>query len=226
MMYFSRIELNRSGTGVAQLLKKMSADDYHHHQFVWQLFKGVEERDFLYRREDAGNWPRYYTVSAREPVDSDGLWSIESKPYAPKIDEELRLVFSIRVNPVVTRKNESGKRMRHDVVMDRKRQLGFKSLPPAERPALQEIIRDAGLAWFGQRAAKHGFSFEEGLVTVDSYEQHKSTKRNGNKPISFSTLDFGGMLTVTDKQAFEEALFSGIGPSKGMGCGMLMVRRV
>jgi CRISPR system Cascade subunit CasE len=225
-MYFSRIELNRSGAGVAQLLKRMSADDYRHHQFIWQLFKGVDERDFLYRREDAGNWPRYYTVSAREPSDSDGLWTIETKPYAPKIDEGVRLAFSLRVNPVVTRKTENGKRVRHDVVMDRKRQIGFKSMPPAERPALQEIIRDAGVAWLEQRAAKHGFRFDGGLVTVDGYEQHQSVKGNGNQPISFSTLDFGGLLTVTDKEAFEEALFSGIGPAKGMGCGMLMVRRV
>ena len=225
-MYFSRIELNRSGAGVAQLLKKMSADEYRHHQFIWQLFEGVDDRDFIYRREDAGNWPRYYTVSAREPSDSDGLWTIETKPYAPKIDEGVRLAFSLRVNPVVTRKTDGGRRVRHDVVMDRKRQLGFRALPKAERPASQEVMRDAGLAWLEQRAAKHGFSFEAGLVTVDGYEQHKSVKRNGNRPISFSTLDFGGVLTVTDKHAFEEALFSGIGPAKGMGCGMLMVRRV
>ncbi|WP_275100247.1 type I-E CRISPR-associated protein Cas6/Cse3/CasE [Sedimenticola hydrogenitrophicus] len=225
-MYFSRIELNRSGAGIAQLLKKMSADDYRHHQFIWQLFQGVDERDFLYRREDAGNWPRYYAVSAREPSDNGGLWAIETKPYAPKIGEGLRLAFSLRVNPVVTRKTDSGKRVRHDVVMDRKRQIGFKTLPKAERPALQELIRDAGLAWLEQRASNHGFRFEEGLVTVDGYEQHKSVKRNGNNPISFSTLDFGGVLTVTDKQAFEDMLFSGIGPAKGMGCGMLMVRRI
>lgn len=225
-MYFSRIELNRSGAGVAQLLKKMSADDYRHHQFIWQLFKGVDVRDFIYRREDAGNWPRYYTVSAREPSDSDGLWTIETKPYAPKIDEGVKLAFSLRVNPVVTRKNDSGKGVRHDVVMDRKRQLGFKTLPKTERPALQEVMRDAGLTWLGQRAHRYGFSFEEGLVTVDGYEQHKSVKPNGDRPINFSTLDLGGVLTVTNARAFEQALFSGIGPSKGMGCGMLMVRRI
>lgn len=225
-MYFSRIELNRSGPGVAQLLKKMSADDYRHHQFIWQLFEGAEERDFIYRREDTGNWPRYYAVSAREPSDSYGLWTVETKPYSPKIEEGMALAFSLRVNPVVTRKTDSGKRVRHDVVMDRKRQLGFKGLPKAERPALQAIMRDAGLDWLQSRAAKHGFGFQEGLVTVDGYEQHKSVKRNGNRSISFSTLDFGGLLTVTDRHAFEKALISGIGPAKGMGCGMLMVRRV
>lgn len=225
-MYFSRIELNRSGAGVAQLLKTMSADDYRHHQFVWRLFKGVEDRDFLYRREDAGNWPRYYTVSSREPTDSEGLWTIETKPYAPKLTDGEALAFSLRVNPVVTRKGENGRQQRHDVVMDHKRKIGFKDLPRSERPSLPQIMREAGLEWLRGRAAKHGFSFDDGLVTVDAYEQHQSLKKEGGKPISFSTLDFGGVLTVTDSSVFSQALFNGIGPAKGMGCGLLMVRRI
>lgn len=225
-MYFSRIELNRAGPGVARLLKTLVADDYRHHQFVWRVFEGVDERDFLYRREDAGRWPRYYTVSARAPQDSEGLWNIETKPYTPRIEKGLTLAFSLRVNPVVTRKSDDGKRQRHDVVMDHKKHIGFKDMPARDRRPLQAIIREAGLGWLRPRAERHGFSFEEGLVTVDGYEQHKSSKRNGGKPISFSTLDFGGLLTVTDEQAFQQALFSGIGSAKGLGCGMLMVRRV
>lgn len=225
-MYFSRIELNRSGAGVAKLLKTMSADDYRHHQFVWQLFKGVEERDFLYRREDAGNWPRYYTVSSRKPTDCEGLWTIETKPYVPKLTDGVALAFSLRVNPVVTRKGENGRQQRHDVVMDYKRTIGFKDIPRSERPSLPQIMREAGLEWLRGRAAKHGFSFDDGLVTVDAYEQHQSLKKEGEKPISFSTLDFGGVLTVTDSSAFSQTLFNGIGPAKGMGCGLLMVRRI
>ena len=225
-MFFSRIELNRSGAGVARLLKMMSADDYRHHQFVWQLFKGVEERDFLYRREDAGNWPRYYTVSSREPTDHDGLWTIETKPYAPTLADGMNLAFSLRVNPVVTRKDDGGRQHRHDVVMDHKRRIGFRNLPRSERPSLPQIMREAGLEWLRGRAARHGFSFDDGLVTVDAYEQHQSLKKGGGKHISFSTLDLGGVLTFTDSSAFSQALFGGIGPAKGMGCGLLMVRRV
>jgi CRISPR system Cascade subunit CasE len=225
-MYFSRIELNRSGPGVARLLKMMSVDDYRHHQFVWQLFSGVDERDFIYRREDAGNWPRYYAVSNREPEDKEGLWRIESKPYAPKLTKGMTLAFSLRVNPVVARKGDDGKQRRHDVVMDYKHKIGFKDLSPNERPPLAQLMRDAGLEWLNNRAVQNGFAFNSELVTVDGYEQHQSLKRSGGKPISFSTLDFGGVLTISDVEAFERALFTGIGPAKGMGCGMLMVRRV
>lgn len=225
-MYFSRIELNRAGPGVARLLKVMSADDYRHHQFVWQLFQGVSERDFLYRREDASNWPRYYTLSAREPIDREGLWSIETKPYSPKLSTGMALAFSLRVNPVVTRKGEDGKSRRHDVVMDYKKKIGFKRLPHRERPSLPGIMRNAGLEWLGERAGKYGFSFEEGLVTVEGYEQHQSLKKAGGKPLRFSTLDFGGVLKVTDEESFANALFNGVGPAKGLGCGLLLVRRI
>lgn len=225
-MYFSRVELNRNGPGVARLLKLMSADDYRHHQFIWQLFQGVSERDFLYRREDAGNWPRYYTVSSREPVDHEGLWTVETKPYSPTLSTGMLLAFSLRANPVVTRKGEDGKQHRHDVVMDYKRNRGINRERHSEQTSLPQIMRDAGLLWLESRAAKHGFSFEEGLVTVDGYEQHQSLKKAGGKPICFSTLDFGGVLKVTDDEAFLKALSRGIGPAKGLGCGLLMVRRV
>lgn len=225
-MFFSRIELRRSGPGVARLLKMMSVDDYRHHQFVWQLFKGADDRDFLYRRDDNGNWPRYYTVSAREPMDREGLWEVETKPYAPKLTEGMALAFSLRVNPVVSRRDEAGKQHRHDVVMDHKRRTGFKEHHHAARPALPEIMREAGLEWLTKRAEKHGFQFNPELVTVDGYEQHRSIKPKGGKPIHFSTLDFGGLLSVTDAGVFEQALASGIGPAKGMGCGMLMIRRI
>ncbi|MCI5220551.1 MAG: type I-E CRISPR-associated protein Cas6/Cse3/CasE, partial [Candidatus Electrothrix sp. LOE2] len=44
--------------------------------------------------------------------------------------------------------------------------------------------------------------------------------------IQFSLLDLSDRLTVTDPNVFTRALFRGIGPAKGFGCGLLLVRRV
>ncbi|MCU7864709.1 MAG: type I-E CRISPR-associated protein Cas6/Cse3/CasE [Candidatus Thiodiazotropha sp. (ex Lucinoma borealis)] len=224
-MYFSRIQLRRSGAGAARLLQAMHADDYRHHQFVWQLFDDAEKRNFIYRREDNDSWPSYFVVSAREPQDRKEVWSIETKPYEPKLSEGIALAFSLRVNPVVTRKDETGKRKRHDVVMDHKKKIGFKEMSVIERPALPQIMREAGLAWLSDRAGKNGFSVVRDFVQVDGYSQHLSIKRGGAKPIRFSTLDMSGLLTVTESELFRRALFKGIGPAKGLGCGLLMVRR-
>jgi len=43
--------------------------------------------------------------------------------------------------------------------------------------------------------------------------------------ITFSTLDFSGILGVTDPGQFRNTLFNGIGPAKGFGCGLMMVKR-
>jgi CRISPR system Cascade subunit CasE len=54
---------------------------------------------------------------------------------------------------------------------------------------------------------------------------------NKGRTAGFSSVDFEGVLKVTDLKKFVEdeeknALFNGIGPAKGFGCGLMMVRRV
>ncbi|MCF6280893.1 MAG: type I-E CRISPR-associated protein Cas6/Cse3/CasE [Candidatus Polarisedimenticolaceae bacterium] len=53
------------------------------------------------------------------------------------------LAFSLRVNPVVTRKDDSGKQHRHDVVMNAKSEMAYKAMSPEERPALNSGIGPA-----------------------------------------------------------------------------------
>jgi CRISPR system Cascade subunit CasE len=39
-------------------------------------------------------------------------------------------------------------------------------------------------------------------------------------------VDFEGTIEITDPGIFVEALFTGIGPAKAFGCGLMLVRRV
>ncbi len=92
---------------------------------------------------------------------------------------------------------------------------------------LSDIVQVHGLRWLKERAATNGFSISPNGVRVGGYQQHKLFKGKGNNPITFSTLDFNGILTVTEPDVFvEKCLFEGIGPSKGFGCGLMLVRRV
>jgi CRISPR system Cascade subunit CasE len=223
-MYFHRIAPRRNGLGFAKALRATKGDAYGHHQFIWQLFPGLDQRRFLFRRDDVDGWPRYYMVSALQPQDDQGVWQIESKAYSPRLVEGQRLVFSLRANPVVTRKDSHGKRHRHDVVMDEKSKMGFREMSPLERPPLSHIVSEAGLKWLADRAPRHGFTFAAGQMAVEGYQQHKVYKRQAKLPIRFSTMDFTGVLQVLNPELFVQALFHGIGPAKGFGCGLLMVR--
>lgn len=194
---------------------------YQEHQMLWDVFEPDPEakRDFLYRRDTHRGQLRYFILSRRPPVNSLGLWRIDPPKYfAPKLSSGQRLAFMLRANPVVRRGG-----VRHDVVMDRKKHLNWKHLPVDKRPPLPELIRTAGLTWLRWQAEQHGFTFDDHAVQVEGYQQHNIHR--GNRRIHISTLDFTGLLTVTDSEVFTKALYNGIGPAKAFGCGLLLVRR-
>ncbi|HQM47010.1 MAG TPA: type I-E CRISPR-associated protein Cas6/Cse3/CasE, partial [Smithellaceae bacterium] len=92
---------------------------------------------------------------------------------------------------------------------------------------MPDIVQISGLQWLEERSVSHGFSIEPNNIRADGYRQHKFFKRKGNNPISLSTVDFNGILTVTEPDVFiDKCLFKGIGPAKGFGCGLMLVRCV
>lgn len=226
MMYFSRVSINPSAIDVKQLASLACADGYREHQQLWRLFNEDPDakRDFLFRREQVQGWPRFFMVSGRKPEKTDSIWNIEPKEYEPKIYSGQQLAFSIRVNPVVTRTGDDGKKRRHDVVMNLKKQTGYQQLPGDKRPPLILLVEQAGIEWLDKRAEKNGFAFNSGAVRIDAYTQNRTFKKRNNHPIHYSTLDFTGVLTVTEPNLFKTALYQGIGPAKAFGCGLLLVR--
>jgi len=231
-MYFSLIRLRRDvSPGDAASLCR--GGGYQMHKLIWNLFSDGPDRrrDFLYRFEKVKRLPTFYTVSDREPVDTSSVWDIQTKRYAPKINRRDRLSFTIRVNPIRSKRDENGCQHRHDVVMEAKKQMDFREMPQDERPHIATIVQDAGFAWIKAREKEHGFFVggdeEKPGVRADAYRQHKLFRGKGAQPVTFSTLDYNGILTVTDPDTFvKETLFSGIGPAKAFGCGLMLVRRI
>jgi len=203
---------------------------YVEHQWLWRLFPAPEgtRRDFLFRRQDLGDMPRFYVVSKRPPLAQDSAWNIRTRDYAPVLKAGSRLRFDLRANPVVTPHAHDGKRVRHDVVMqEKKRMLRERGLArwqdwqDDDKPALYTLVRSACGSWLCSRALRLGFEVDEPSLAVHSYRQHSQ----GEGRLQFSTADFSGELTVIDPAAFEAALRTGIGPAKAFGCGLLLVRR-
>jgi len=223
MTYFSRVTLNANHANTQQLAKDFCANHYKEHQHLWQLFAKDPDakRDFIFRNEQG---KCYYVVSQREPQNSKDYWQVETKHYSPTIKAGQTLAFSLRVNPIVARKGNNGKSFRHDVVMDAKQQMNFKAMAVNDRPPLTSIVHKAGLEWLTSRAEKHGFKFDQNTVHIDAYEPHTAYKKNST--IKYSTMDFNGLLTVEDTARFSDALITGIGPAKGFGCGLMLVKRV
>lgn len=223
-MYFSRITPNPNGPVAAGLVEQLCNNAYRVHQLLWGMFDDDPdvERDFVFRQELSDGWPSYYLVSARKPRDKAG-WKTEVKEYAPRLRNGDVLAFKLRCNPTVTRL-VGGKKKRCDVVIDEKKRIHYQQMPKCERPSMQHLVQRAGARWLLARNGKYGFTITEGFFRVEGYRQHVAYRRK--KRITYSTIDFDGLLTVSDKEKFLKALFSGIGPAKAFGCGMLLVRKV
>lgn len=226
-MFFSKIVLKRSALSYTKLAQMVGYKEYKAHSLIWDLFSRNREqkRSFIYASEKSQTWPIFYAVSDVKPYDEKGLWNIQVKPYNPQMSNRQRLQFLLTANPVITKQGNEGGHARHDIIMNAKTLLKERGIPKNEWPPLTEFIHREGFSWLSKRSEKHGFSVNDKEVTVDSYEKHRFYKNGLKKPISLSSLTFSGILTVTDPQAFLNALFYGIGPAKGFGFGMLMVKR-
>lgn len=227
-MFFSRIAINVGSTDPDELVALVKGNVYAIHQILWRLFPGVPNgnRDFLFRMEIGNGWPYFYVVSRRQPQSFGNAVDVKTKPYQPKLAGGQQLAFSLRANPVVTKKTADGnRRVRHDIVMDAKRTLPS---PFSANSAISssDIEYAAGIKWLQKRAESLGFHFDPDLVRIYGYQQHRFKSRKQEAPIQFSSLDFNGLLSVTDEDRFCQTLFKGIGRAKAFGCGLMLVRRV
>jgi len=226
-MYFSRITL-RERAQYSSHFWKVFHTPYSLHQSIWELFAdhADRKRDFIYRVDSNDTRPTILTVSKREPDPNTALWMVESKMYNPQIRSRMALAFMLRVNPVLTKRDDQDKQHRHDVVMDLKASLKDAESMTNDRKPLNLMAQMAGSVWLKKRSEKKGFLVNPDRVRVDGYRQHQFNKKKNRKEIRISTLDFSGRLTVTDPAQFLETLYNGIGPAKAFGCGLMLVRRI
>ena len=208
---------------------------YEEHQWLWRFFPGDAnaKRDFLFRRSERDGMARYHMVSARPPLSPDSAWTVQSREYAPRIAPGARLQFELRANPVV-RTRRDGKACRDDVVMaEKKRLLQARGLDrwadwvDADRPALYELVAQTCNVWLRKCGERNGFALDEEALRVDGYQNHAEKRQLPREQrLRFSSVDFAGVLTVTDTDRLHNALTHGIGPAKAFGCGLLLVRRL
>ncbi len=191
-------------------------------RLVWSLFADRRDRrrDFLWRRMDDG---AFLVLSSRPPEDRHGLFEIdEPKAFAPVLEPGDRLRFVLRANPTVRKFRESGRRWaRHDVVMD-----ALHPLPSGARAERRlAVIQEEGFSWIARQGGAAGFAIHKDALVCGEYRRHRIERRGGRSALSFSSLDFSGLLTVRDPELLTAAVARGFGSAKAFGCGLLLLRR-
>jgi CRISPR system Cascade subunit CasE len=237
-MFFSRVRIEPGSLAQIQLLRILQGNIYAVHQLLWKLFPDdpAAKRDFLFRQEfekeqivfeeTMQGMPIFYMVSQRKPDSVPGLIRVEVKKYDPVLEKGMKLLFDLRANPLVARKTAGReKSQKHDVLMDEK--LKTRKEGTADKKEIQNRMQNAAKEWLIKRAPDCGFSIEKKddnyHLIASGYRQH-FLRKSGNSNVRFSSIDFSGVLSVIDPERLKEILFSGIGPAKSFGCGLLLIK--
>ena len=186
------------------------------HRLVWSLMPADPDarRDFLWREEAPG---RFLVLSPRPPGAS-ALFDVEAKPFEPALSAGDRLRFILRANPTVSSSTTDGRSTRHDVVMH-----ALRAVPQPERAAARPALaQQEGAAWLDRVGQQHGFAVEPGL-RADGYQTLQLPR--AGRAIQLGTLEYEGILQVTDPKLFVERLVVGFGRARAFGCGLMLVRR-
>jgi len=115
---------------------------------------------------------------------------------------------------------------------DRYAEIRTNNLKPLELLdlALKSRMDKALETWFAGRCERLGFAIvrddAKGRLKfqAEGYQWHALPRKG--RDAGFSSIDFEGEIEVTDTELFTKALFNGIGPAKGFGCGLMLVRRI
>lgn len=227
--FLSRVRLRRDAP-IQALARVLLPDDEDRrigtaHRLLWTLFADdhTRTRDFLWREVDGQRLDRlaFLILSTRPPEDRHRLFELDPpKPWAPVLRPGDRLGFSLRANPVVSERRAGERGKRQDVVM-----RALHQVPPGERAgARATMVAEKGREWLAAQGRRHGFELDEAL-RADGYLRRRVVREVGG-PVVFATLDFDGVLTVSDPASFVTAVRAGFGKAKAWGCGLMLIRRL
>lgn len=233
-MYLSRVRFLSGHTAHSALLSIQRKGSYASHQLLWQLFTEQQQRNFLFREEQSNGltsqrgMPEYLVLSQTAPELNSELFHIETKLFAPKLNEGDQLAFRLRANPTVSSKagDATGKRgQRHDVMMHAKKSAQAEGI--TDPIVLKQQMEQAALDWLvkDERAAALGARFDA-QPAVMAYSQHQTSKQAQQPVISYSAVDYEGVLTVIEPELLLNQIATGIGRAKAFGCGLMLLRRV
>lgn len=207
-MYLSRLKFHALDPRAAKLL----GNRYRLHAALMRGYADAgEDERVLFRVEPVAGrsaWQDVLVQGRNAPdwtpllEDYGHACQAQSKAFTVEPSAGQHYRFRLLANPTVTR--------------DRKR-LGL-------------VGEGAQREWLERRAEASGFRLldctviDEGLLPAwkkDEGQQPPKGQKPKGKRLTIRTARYEGLLEITEPQIFGKALESGIGPAKGLGCGLL-----
>ena len=250
-MFFSRVQIVENIQNNSQLGRLLSDQTYGSHRLLRELFtdstkflfREEQSREQLSTRH---NRPVFYVLSNAIPKDSNPLFKCETKPFNPTLSEGVQLEFKLRANPLIAIKDGGKKNSKkHDVIMHGQR---VWLLSECERrglsvegskkelisrlkahkdhasrgmkfdASLEAVRTESGQQWLKSRAEKRGFN----VLALQTTGYRWNALPEKGRSAGYSSLDYEGILQVTDADLFNAVLKEGLGASRSFGCGLMM----
>lgn len=175
------------------------SDAYAWHQTIWKSFpdRDGERRRFLFRVDDVGRHFRLLLLS-EFPPEGIALGQWHSKTVAPSFLTHRFYRFQIKANPTMRRASD-------------RRRIGIYS---------EEKLNQ----WIENKARQNGFEIETNTLIIGApLDEVFVRNRVRGKHVS---VDFQGVLQVTENEKIKFAFENGIGSAKSFGYGMLMLQPI
>ncbi|MCR5220682.1 MAG: type I-E CRISPR-associated protein Cas6/Cse3/CasE [bacterium] len=228
-MYISKVEFNAVAVARSRFYAESSGSNlYKAHQELWTLFGDTPDRlrDFLYRQTGITS---FLVVSERLPVKNALVRTLDVKPYDVRLAVGDELIFSLRFNPVIKRRDNDHRQVRVDMVQDERKRLEREGVRKEDMPRRSVLAQKILMDWF--RRHDLGFNLEadeekrfEESLQLEAYGQHRFSRPKGGD-ITISGIDVRGIGMVRDPDVLCRALYDGVGCARGFGFGLLLVRR-
>jgi len=207
-MFLSRVEIPW----------QLARNPYDFHRHLWRLFPGEPKetrmsdeearQGFLFRIEGnpTGCPARLLLQSRRSPEPISGLVIIGTREFHPQPFAGQRLSFVLTANPVKT-------------IIDTQRDTKpGKTSEKCRVPLIREVDQREWLTRKLGNVAK--------VEAIDIQPHTPLYFRKGNRGGKLATVAFNGILKVSNPAQLIALLEKGVGPAKGFGCALLLVRRV
>lgn len=181
------------------------------------MFHGAVEQAFALRtgrrlwRVDTLQGERYLLLLSENAPDCTGIVRqfgtgkvpemCDYTPLLERIEQGSRWQFRLRANPTYSKSRAEGRGSVH-----------------------AHTSPEHQMRWLQEQGAAHGFSVVEDTAYSTQIRWYTFTKKAGSR-VRLLGVTYEGLLTVTDAQAFREALINGIGRGKAYGMGLLTVMR-
>lgn len=207
-MFLSRVEIPW----------QLARNPYDFHRHLWRLYPGEAKetrsndrearQSFLFRIEDnpTGRPARLLVQSRRPPEATSDLVIIGTREFQPQPVVGQQLAFLLTANPVKT-------------ITDTQRDAKPDKI--SEKCRVPLIHEADQRTWLTRKLANAGE-----IIAANVLPHAPMYFRKGNRGGKLATATFDGVLRVNDSTRLTELLENGVGPAKGFGCGLLLVRRV